>query len=178
MTLPDTHTEGLLPRREIELMSERWPDFVVLRSRTRADRVCWEGRVKPLDQSYVLQVYMRCGRSMRYANDVPYPRISIIRPLLRQREQDPNEPIPHIYPNRRHPRQPFLCSFYPQNPEEYAASRCVADVIPWAIDWLACYEGWLATGEWFGGGIHPEIPSANLTAAQYSGTGHPINNHA
>ena len=32
----------------------------------------------------------------------------------------------------------------------------VADTtIPWAIDWLACYEGWLATGEWAGGGVHP-----------------------
>ena len=27
-------------------------------------------------------------------------------------------------------------------------------IVPWTIDWLACYEGWLATGEWTGGGRH------------------------
>ena len=29
-------------------------------------------------------------------------------------------------------------------------------IVPWTIDWLACYEGWLATGEWAGGGIHTD----------------------
>jgi len=30
--------------------------------------------------------------------------------------------------------------------------------VPWAADWLACYEGWLATGRWHGGGRHARTP--------------------
>ena len=30
-------------------------------------------------------------------------------------------------------------------------------IIPWASEWLLHYEIWLATGEWQGGGIHPDI---------------------
>lgn len=30
-------------------------------------------------------------------------------------------------------------------------------IIPWTIEWLYYYELWLATGEWLGGGDHPEI---------------------
>lgn len=28
-------------------------------------------------------------------------------------------------------------------------------IIPWTIEWLYFYEIWLATGEWCGGGEHP-----------------------
>lgn len=30
-------------------------------------------------------------------------------------------------------------------------------IIPWIVEWLYYYEIWLATGEWFGGGEHPNI---------------------
>lgn len=29
-------------------------------------------------------------------------------------------------------------------------------IIPWTIEWLYYYEIWLATGEWCGGGEHPD----------------------
>jgi hypothetical protein len=29
-------------------------------------------------------------------------------------------------------------------------------IIPWAAQWLVCYEIWHATGQWVGGGAHPE----------------------
>jgi hypothetical protein len=32
----------------------------------------------------------------------------------------------------------------------------IADsIVPWAAEWLLFYEGWHATGEWFGPGLHP-----------------------
>ena len=35
----------------------------------------------------------------------------------------------------------------------------IADyVVPWASAWLFFYEEWHATGNWFGGGTHPDKP--------------------
>ena len=31
--------------------------------------------------------------------------------------------------------------------------------VPWALDWLACYELWLMTGRWTGGGRHAGLQS-------------------
>ncbi|ADJ23865.1 hypothetical protein Hden_2064 [Hyphomicrobium denitrificans ATCC 51888] len=28
--------------------------------------------------------------------------------------------------------------------------------VKWTIDWLACYDGWRATGKWAGSGRHLE----------------------
>ena len=40
---------------------------------------------------------------------------------------------------------------------EFNSSKLLANtIIPWAIEWLYYYELWLATGEWLGGGEHPE----------------------
>ncbi|WP_244438191.1 hypothetical protein [Afipia birgiae] len=35
--------------------------------------------------------------------------------------------------------------------------------VPWALDWLACYELWLMTGRWTGGGRHAGSQSAEAT---------------
>jgi hypothetical protein len=47
-----------------------------------------------------------------------------------------------------------LCLFDPEA-EEWSHDDLIAfTTIPWAADWLACYEGWLASGRWYGGGRH------------------------
>lgn len=28
-------------------------------------------------------------------------------------------------------------------------------ILPWTAEWLLHYEVWLVTGEWVGGGVHP-----------------------
>lgn len=33
-------------------------------------------------------------------------------------------------------------------------------IVPWTAEWLLNYELWLATGEWVGGGEHPQGGSA------------------
>jgi hypothetical protein len=30
-------------------------------------------------------------------------------------------------------------------------------IIPWSVLWFYFFEGWLATGEWEGGGEHPNL---------------------
>lgn len=43
---------------------------------------------------------------------------------------------------------------------EWNSGMLIANtIIPWASGWLFFYEFWLATGQWFGGGI-PHSPCA------------------
>jgi len=37
---------------------------------------------------------------------------------------------------------------------EYIVDR----IVPWTIKWLFFHEEWVASGEWKGGGHHPEVP--------------------
>lgn len=55
--------------------------------------------------------------------------------------------IPHTYGGT----QP--CLFYP-NRQAWRSDMKLSDtIIPWLSVWLAFYEIWRATGEWYGGGI-------------------------
>jgi hypothetical protein len=60
-----------------------------------------------------------------------------------------DQSLPHVYPGNE------LCLYYEG---EFDGRRdLLADtIVPWACDWLYYYEIWLTTGEWEGGGIHPE----------------------
>lgn len=41
---------------------------------------------------------------------------------------------------------------------EFNVYKLLADtIIPWTVEWLYFYELWLATGEWLGGGEHPDF---------------------
>ena len=40
---------------------------------------------------------------------------------------------------------------------EFSKYKLLANtVVPWIIEWLFYYEIWLTTGEWLGGGEHPQ----------------------
>ncbi len=64
------------------------------------------------------------------------PRVKVIAPALRR-------DAPHIYPDGS------LCLYYPPD-ESWQPSRFIANtIVPWAACWLARYELWLVTGEWY-----------------------------
>lgn len=141
-------------RAQIERMRRVWPDF---RVRGATDWYAnWEGPLLPLAMRYTVRVSMCFDKALSNAVIRGYaPRVTVVDPLLRCRTKEPDEPIPHIYPNKYSPDRPILCLYLPGS-GEWGFRDAVADTtIPWAIDWLACYEGWLATGEWAGGGFHP-----------------------
>ena len=142
---------GLTIRRQIESMRRDWPCFRTIR-RSKGI-VFWEGRLRPLCQVYSVQIAF-C-RQRREGHRYFPPLVTVINPLLRQRAEAPEEPIPHHYPNPDCPVLPFLCLHYPPAGEWNPGRRISTTIVPWTIDWLACYEGWLATGEWTGGGVHP-----------------------
>ena len=137
--------------KQTESMRRAWPMFKVLH-RTR-QVVAWEGLLLPLSQSYTVQVCLRriqdCWRS-----DPSQILVVVTDPLLHQRAEDSADPIPHHYPNSANPKLPFLCLYDPDAREWHPGLSVAKTIVPWTIDWLACYEGWLATGKWTGGGRH------------------------
>lgn len=76
------------------------------------------------------------------------PVVHVLNPPLRRRQED--EPIPHTYPGDR------LCLYHPEYREWTPRVLIANTIIPWISEWLYWYEIWLATGEWRGGGEHPE----------------------
>jgi hypothetical protein len=57
--------------------------------------------------------------------------------------------IPHMY------EQKSLCLFRPKY-RQFTMADLIADtIIPWTSLWLYHYENWHITGEWQGGGEHP-----------------------
>ena len=131
-------------------MHREWPDFhVVQRNR---DFVCWEGEVRPYSRTYVVGIaFWPMGPA---SVKMPNPLVFVLDPILRHRAEDPIDPIPHVYPNPENRFLPFLCLFHPpMDSFDPLRSHIAKTIVPWTTEWLACYEGWLATGTWWGGGV-------------------------
>ena len=145
---------GLTVRKQAEIMRRSWPDFRVLEQNRWS--ICWEGILRPLCQKYRVQISLLRKRKNRdsRAKLSTLPSVRVIDPLLHRRVENPSDPIPHHYPNRDCSEQPFLCLYDPAKNEWHSRLTVARTIVPWTIDWLACYEGWLATGEWTGGGRH------------------------
>ena len=139
--------------KQVQLMRRQWPNFHVI-ARRRNDAQ-WEGQLQPLCQTYTVHVSLSRARLQDGAELRRPPCVTDINPLLRRRAQDPSEPIPHHYTNQNCTSLPILCLYDPDAREWHPGLAVAKTVIPWTIDWLACYEGWLATGNWTGGGRHP-----------------------
>ena len=144
---------GLTVWKQIELMRKGYPGFRVL-ARSNCS-VRWEGQLRPLSRRYTVQIAYYRQPKKGVAEALPFPLVTVLDPLLRRRDENPEEPIPHHYPNRGCPEQPILCLHDAEANEWHPRKSIARTIVPWTIDWLACYEGWLATGDWTGGGRHP-----------------------
>ncbi len=60
--------------------------------------------------------------------------------------------LPHCYDQS----EQRLCLCYPDGKEWNKTMLLANTVIPWTYEWLYHYEIWLGTGEWTGGGVHPQ----------------------
>lgn len=128
-------------------MTEHWPQFRLL-SRAPCSAL-WEGQLAPLNKGYTIQV-LYSQVSFPFAGiEKHVPNIEVLTPLLQRREEEPDKSIPHIFSNYVQPERPYLCLY---QHGEWTPYNPISDCIPWIIEWLACYEGWLATGDWKGGG--------------------------
>lgn len=105
----------------------------------------WEGRIQPsiLSDVYQLRISYRLGKR---------PIVTVYGENLQQVD-DPELPHHfHVDPERK---QIQMCLHLPG--EFNDRMLLVKTILPWASEWLLHYEVWLATGEWYGGGVHPDV---------------------
>lgn len=134
-----------------------WPTFRVI---ARTDRsAVWQGTLKPFMLGHEVRIAYRVPHVIERIDPLrQQPQVRVVSPALKRRPGSSEGPLPHVYVDKS--GDPILCLFDYET-EEWTPFRPLAETtIPWALDWLACYEGWRATGEWSGGGRHAEPPAA------------------
>ena len=116
---------------QIGAMQRHFPHF----TRRRVNNVpTWHGTLQPFAASPVYTIVV----SYRYPKA---PRVRVSTPSLRS-------DAPHRYPDGS------LCLYYPRD-ESWTPNMFISEtIVPWAALWLAFYELWLQTGQWYG----PEAP--------------------
>lgn len=150
--------------QQVHVMRRLWPQFAITE---RSDyRVTWIGPLVGIERPYNLIVEFGLPRDL--VSDEVFQRFPVVRvlsPALRPNFGAEEEaPLPHVYFNSHDLTLSALCLFDPDN-DEWSHNDFIAQTtIPWAADWLACYEGWLATGRWFGGGRHAQPKPAEADA--------------
>jgi hypothetical protein len=107
-------------------------------------RLEWTGVLTPtpLSCDYTVRITYSVGR---------FPRVVIVDPPL---VPDEHGLLPHFY------REGSLCL---HEAHEWDGSMLIADsIIPWTTEWLAHYELWKWSGQWYGDG---EPAAASLASA-------------
>lgn len=120
-------------------MRAAWPDF---KCRIERNRLISRGRIRPMSlcSEYDVRIEYRLGQS---------PRVFVEHPQLRRREENPDEPIPHVYTGNE------PCLYLARAQEWRPHMRIAGTIMGWLHLWLLHYELWHATGTWHGGGVHP-----------------------
>ena len=133
---------------QIQDMKSKWPRFR-LNSRYKQSRVlAWSGELEPQYQVYKVEVIVDFSPAITPKK----PIIRVLSPVLDRLPGNPEGELPHVYWGEA---GNFSLCLYDPNVGEWNSKMLVSDtLVPWTIDWLACYEGWLLTGQWNGGGRH------------------------
>ena len=141
-------------KQQNDAMRARWPEFEL--AWLPARRVAWFGDLVGVARPYRIMIEYRHPTS-----DLSIPlldRIPLVRVLHPRLEPQWNAleeaPLPHVFFNEPDITLSPLCLFDPDKIEWTPADLIARTTVFWTIDWLACYEGWLATGRWHGGGRH------------------------
>lgn len=127
---------------QVAAMKSIWPRFAARRIDRRAQSARWVGNVLPQYGTYSLEI--------RYELD-SFPEVRVLTPELVRLPGNSEGQLPHVYPPVE---DPTLCLFDPREGEWTPAMSIATTTVPWALDWLVCYELWLMTGRWTGGGRH------------------------
>jgi hypothetical protein len=123
----------------------------------------WEGTLRPICQTYRIRILYFSRRFFDgWALNCPYISVFVLDPPIGPDPRGTGEPPQHVYRLGHPPAFPQLCIHDPVEdewcPDEYISDR----IIPWTIKWLFFHEEWVASGEWKGGGRHPEHPAPCL----------------
>lgn len=133
-------TRPLANDKQIASMKKTWPIF---RLKHRNGVLRWIGRnVKPQFQSYEIEI--------SHSPHI-FPIVRVLSPELTRLPGNSEGQLPHVYPPITDQK---LCLFDPKNKEWNHSMLISKTIVPWTLDWLVCYELWLMTGKWVGGGRH------------------------
>lgn len=100
-----------------------------------------KGKVQPTELSGPYNIRITYRLKQR-------PAVILVDPPLQQRDGKWPD---HLYGKEE------LCLYHPKY-REWTPDRVLSEtIIPWISEWLACYETWLITGDWLGGGVHPRV---------------------
>lgn len=133
----------ILMKDQIAAMTATWSALKVRRQSFDAGK--WVGTLRPQFQKYKVSIEYRLFES---------PTVKVLAPDLIRLPDNEEGQLPHVYPPAD---DPSLCLFDPKTNEWNEGMLLSQTIVPWTIDWLSCYELWLMTGRWTGGGRHPEI---------------------
>ncbi len=135
---------GLNAAQQAFALRARFPN---VQGKLKAGRLVWTVpmRPTPLSRSYRVQiVYGPRG----------HPQVRVLDKLATREGRS----LPHVYSDGT------LCLY---ERDEWKPTMAIADtIVPWTAEWLAHYEIWLATGDWYGGGEWPprRPPADSATA--------------
>jgi len=136
---------------QISAIGRGWPTFKVHRIDDRT--AAWRGTLRPLLMTFEITVFYRVPAVIEILNPMRHqPQVRVVSPPLRPRSHSAEGKLPHVYWDGAN--LPILCLFDPEAGEWSPSDLLAETTLPWSDDWLACYEGWRATGEWTGGGRH------------------------
>jgi len=140
--------------QQIHSMKRNWPSFETVEM--NADHVVWFGDLEGIQKPY--RVMVEYGLPKNLLTDPlfrQFPQVRVLSPPLRPNFEAAEEaPLPHVYFDKEDLPNSVLCLFDPRALEWSSDHFIALTTIPWTCDWLASYEGWLATGRWFAGGRH------------------------
>ena len=144
-------------RQQIDGMRRHWPNFDA--AEVRSDHAVWFGALAGIELQY--RIMIQFGLPDRSNADESlwrrFPLVRVLTPELRPNWDAKDEcPLPHVYFELPDITLSPLCLFDPREREWSHDDLISETTVPWAADWLACYEGWVATGRWPGGGRHAE----------------------
>lgn len=108
----------------------------------RRGHLTWVGDLTPsaFSRTYKVRIEYRVGAA---------PRVYVDEPNLVLLAG--GRSLPHVY--EQSPTR--LCLYHPDYGEWHDGLLISQTMIPWTMLWLHFFEGWLASGEWEGGGEHP-----------------------
>lgn len=139
-------------RQQIAAMRRHWPRFE-LASET-ATSAMWFGSLVGIERPYRILLEFSLPKPKQTVATA-FPIVRVLSPqLVIQPNALEEAPLPHVYFDHPDITMSALCLFDPENDEWSFGDLLAKTTVPWSAEWLACYEGWLVTGRWSGGGRH------------------------
>lgn len=139
--------------QQAHVMHRLWPQLQIVKQ--TADFAAWEGPLVGIERAHIVQIAF----GMPGEGDSPtfrrFPVVRVLSPALVPNWDAPEEaPLPHVFFDYDDLPMSPLCLFDLEKDEWSHRDFLARTTVPWTADWLACYEGWQATGHWYGGGRH------------------------